>query len=982
MPVLRSREITSKAESKCMAKAIDIGGFEPETPIRSQEALNQQLNYSPPGSSPLVCKHTMVSGSGTTRRSSRLASKTRLELDAVAAEVKVSGLKRKRFYTQDNKDCITGFDLGLAESNSCCGGGNGPSNMEASEATANQVSVEVGSMSWSEVGEGAMEEKVKLINSGSLVDSLPSKCSENTIMTSEKGKRMREAVLKLESQGLENALQNANEKKFTILRSGKRIEITGLKRKSRKSSKVGENRHDDVCSEESGSKSSGLTCKNVTDDANSEQAEDVSIERSENCVLEEKDKKENVDEASIYSALGRSKLDLEAERPDESTRAIANGILLKSTIRSDKGELKSVLAAASESVNDLPYMSETSNNRETGSMISSPTVPVNINKGKEKLIIDERRVDTENGYLISTSILTGNDNKKGKEKLVVDDVLSKTIRMSGSTLEETAETRTGNAVSTSSIARGNLHYQGSENHTQKSSNDDKRLLKERFRDIAKRNASRFAHFHSLEGENNNNVHVPESEVSPLVATEETEDWPGPFSTAKKIIKDRQTNTNLQLQNSTLLKSESKSVVWIPKKDSKSNDKKRFVPSLLDICMLSIVENVDAVTSLDYVPDVLRHRLSDMLCNSRKMDNHFLGLLVSGSPTEIHVRECSWVTEEIFTRTFEGRDMRNLTVLQLDQCGASLPDYILSSTLAYSPNCLPSLTSLSLMGAYRLSDAGLSLLVASAPALRSINLSQCSLLTSDAIHCLASSLGPVLMEIYLDECQGIDAVSAFPAFLQFEKLEVLSLTNVTRVSDDFIIKFVHVRGHIVKELVLRNCIELTDSSVRAIAKYCPKLCTIDLANLSKLTDLALEYLANGCRAIHTLKFCRNGFSDEAVAAYLEICGEPLKELSLSNINMVAHNTATSLATHSKNLHSLDLSWCRKLTDEAFGLIVDSCPSLKMLKVFGCTQITDTFLSGYSNPDVQIIGLKMKPIMEHLNPPEYLQGPLRYSFVASA
>jgi DNA repair protein RAD7 len=38
-----------------------------------------------------------------------------------------------------------------------------------------------------------------------------------------------------------------------------------------------------------------------------------------------------------------------------------------------------------------------------------------------------------------------------------------------------------------------------------------------------------------------------------------------------------------------------------------------------------------------------------------------------------------------------------------------------------------------------------------------------------------------------------------------------------------------------------------------------------------------------------------------------------------------------------LEVLDLSFCRELTNEALGLIVDSCSSLKMLKLFGCTQV---------------------------------------------
>lgn len=53
--------------------------------------------------------------------------------------------------------------------------------------------------------------------------------------------------------------------------------------------------------------------------------------------------------------------------------------------------------------------------------------------------------------------------------------------------------------------------------------------------------------------------------------------------------------------------------------------------------------------------------------------------------------------------------------------------------------------------------------------------------------------------------------------------------------------------------------------------------------------------------------------------------------------VGRSTAISLACFSKNLVSLDLSWCRNLTNEALGLIVDNCLSLRVLKLFGCSQV---------------------------------------------
>lgn len=144
------------------------------------------------------------------------------------------------------------------------------------------------------------------------------------------------------------------------------------------------------------------------------------------------------------------------------------------------------------------------------------------------------------------------------------------------------------------------------------------------------------------------------------------------------------------------------------------------------------------------------------------------------------------------------------VLQLDQCGRCLPDYTLFPTLARSSHNLPALTTISVKGACRLSDGGLRALVSSAPCLRSVNLSQCSLVTSGGISHLVDALGSVLRELYIDDCQSLDAILILPALTKLENLEVLSLSGIQSVCDDFLTQFVAVRGHHLKELNLTDC----------------------------------------------------------------------------------------------------------------------------------------------------------------------------------
>lgn len=134
----------------------------------------------------------------------------------------------------------------------------------------------------------------------------------------------------------------------------------------------------------------------------------------------------------------------------------------------------------------------------------------------------------------------------------------------------------------------------------------------------------------------------------------------------------------------------------------------------------------------------------------------------------------------------------------------MPDYVILATLAQSQGHLPRLTSLSVSGACRLSDVGLRPLISSAPALRSINLSQCSLLTSESLFILAESLRSLLKELYLDECQGIDAALILPALVELEHLEVLSVAGIHTVCDEFVKDYIIARGHNMKELVLKDC----------------------------------------------------------------------------------------------------------------------------------------------------------------------------------
>lgn len=201
----------------------------------------------------------------------------------------------------------------------------------------------------------------------------------------------------------------------------------------------------------------------------------------------------------------------------------------------------------------------------------------------------------------------------------------------------------------------------------------------------------------------------------------------------------------------------------------------------------------------------------------------------------------------------------LQVLQLDLCGQCILDIVFNNNPLNRPlKSFSRLTIVSVRGACRLSDDGLRNLVKSATLLRSINLGQCSLLTSDAVNCIADFLGSDLRELYIDECHKIDAMQILPAFKKFRHLEVLSVAEIHTINDQFVNGLVTACGQSLKELNFANCSRLTDYSLETIGKNCADLCSLNISNLDSLTDLGLEYLANGCRSIQKLKLRRNEF----------------------------------------------------------------------------------------------------------------------------
>ena len=288
---------------------------------------------------------------------------------------------------------------------------------------------------------------------------------------------------------------------------------------------------------------------------------------------------------------------------------------------------------------------------------------------EQKSNIDAKESDLNlelKNVIDNTSTDEGDDGKggqrysreeKGKGILISDGSAPNAVDPVELNLESEVKNSVDSAVLESVQLEDNIGLQVQNEVIQPSTTGLASRAKTRFRDIARRNASRFAYFEQeIENHPSGGAEIqrPSEEEE-----KEDEDWPGPFSTAMKIIRDREKKLNTQ-QNSRSDQNRPAHVIWSPREDKRACPKPS-APLLQEMCLEVLAHNSDAILSLENIPDALRHKLTQLLCDSRKMNAHILELLVSGSPSEVRVRDCSWLTEEEFSSIFKECDTNNLTV---------------------------------------------------------------------------------------------------------------------------------------------------------------------------------------------------------------------------------------------------------------------------------------------------------------------------------
>ncbi|OXB60586.1 hypothetical protein ASZ78_015765 [Callipepla squamata] len=129
------------------------------------------------------------------------------------------------------------------------------------------------------------------------------------------------------------------------------------------------------------------------------------------------------------------------------------------------------------------------------------------------------------------------------------------------------------------------------------------------------------------------------------------------------------------------------------------------------------------------------------------------------------------------------------------------------------------------------------------------------------------------------------------------------------------------GGFLRQLSLRGCHVVGDSSLKTFAQNCRNIEHLNLNGCTKITDSTCYSLS---------RFCSK-----------------LKHLDLTSCVAITNSSLKGLSEGCRNLEHLNLSWCDQITKDGIEALVKGCSGLKALFLRGCTQLEDEALKHIQN-----------------------------------
>ncbi|XP_020030641.2 F-box/LRR-repeat protein 17 isoform X2 [Castor canadensis] len=252
--------------------------------------------------------------------------------------------------------------------------------------------------------------------------------------------------------------------------------------------------------------------------------------------------------------------------------------------------------------------------------------------------------------------------------------------------------------------------------------------------------------------------------------------------------------------------------------------------------------------------------------------------------------------------------------------------------------------------------------------KQLDLSSRQQVTDELLEKIASRSQNII-EINISDCRSMSdtgvCVLAFkcPGLLRYTayRCKQLSDTSIIAVASHCpLLQKVHVGNQ--DKLTDEGLKQVTDQSVKAFAEHCPELqyvgfmgCSVtskgvihltklrnlsslDLRHITELDNETVMEIVKRCRNLSSLNLCLNWIINDRCVEVIAKEGQNLKELYLVSCKITDY-ALIAIGRYSMTIETVDVGWCKEITDQGATLIAQSSKSLRYLGLMRCDKVNE-------------------------------------------
>ncbi|KAJ0701753.1 putative leucine-rich repeat domain superfamily, F-box-like domain superfamily [Helianthus annuus] len=271
--------------------------------------------------------------------------------------------------------------------------------------------------------------------------------------------------------------------------------------------------------------------------------------------------------------------------------------------------------------------------------------------------------------------------------------------------------------------------------------------------------------------------------------------------------------------------------------------------------------------------------------------------------------------------------------------------------------LQSLTSLTVVSCYGITDLSLEAIAKGCGLLKQMLIKKCCFVSDKGLVSFTEA-AESLECLQLEECNRISQHGILKTLKS--KLKSLTIVKCMGIKDIALKTSDLTRCESLRSLTIRDCIGFGNTTLAVFGTFCPQLQNLELSGLCGITDSGLYPILENCQAglvKVNLSNCLN-LTDKVVVDLAKIHGETLKVLNLEGCRRITDESLASISDYCFLLSDLDVSKCC-VTDNGLRCLSEGVLiGLQILSVSCCSKVSNKSVPFLKKLGQTLVGLNIQ------------------------